>query len=210
MPTRLFDKAGFWVQVGALVAALGGAGIVVGVSDLAPHQSWREPWFALGAVVLFFGVLALWWSVTLYVAHHYAERHPLIPPSPIQQTEAPGAADAGTPLDRLQALQGETGALHEAIRNAYGPTAHRAVYSRILAWALLVEAQLQPLDTTLWTDFRTAWEPPPQLLDRNQPAPQGMTDDQWAKNFDFTDSNLLRGFLHRKEAALGRAIGSLQ
>jgi hypothetical protein len=67
------------------VTALGAIGIVVGTANVAPHHGNREPWFAIGIGLAVLGVLALWWSVTLYVAHRYAESLPLQETAPAER-----------------------------------------------------------------------------------------------------------------------------
>jgi hypothetical protein len=86
---------------------------------------------------------------------------------------------------------------------------HAEARQQIIAWALRVEPVLYGQDESLWTAFRPAFDPPPELLDRSIPQPAEMTDEQWERNWDLQDSNILRGFLRRKEEALGRAISRL-
>jgi hypothetical protein len=205
--TRLFDRAGFWSAVAAVLVALGGVGLLLGTVNLAAHQGNREPWFGIGIALVTLAVVALLWAIILFLAHRYAESHPVTAPAEAPRGVTP--APPPGPLERLRELRRETAELRVVIDEAQGHRMHAEARQQINAWALRVEAELQSQDEELWKMFRPESDPPPGLLDRSAPHPAEMTDEHWERNIDMQDSNSLRSFLRRKEEALGRAISRL-
>jgi hypothetical protein len=75
MSRKLFDRAGFWIQIGIAATGLGALLIVLGTVNLSSAQPYREPWFVMGVALAGLGALALCWSLILYTAHRHSEAH---------------------------------------------------------------------------------------------------------------------------------------
>jgi|ERR1700733_7207193 len=75
MSKKLFDKAQFWVGMGAALGTVGGIGIAIGTVGLAPYEPLKEPWFILGVVLASVGVLCLACATVLFLAHRHLEHH---------------------------------------------------------------------------------------------------------------------------------------
>jgi len=213
MSKRLFDRAVFWVAMGAAVATLGGIGIGIGTVNLASGQGNRQPWFDIGVAFAILGALGLVWALFLYGRHVIAARReatavapaPARPHSPTQPEEPSEEAE---PLARLRGLQDEASGLHDQINKAYGARPHQEVRRRLSAWSRRVETELQQEDQAFADAFRALGPSDPELGDRST-GREGMTEEQWERQWDTYDSNVLRSFLRLREEALGRAITRL-
>ena len=64
-----YDSATFWAIWGALAVVIGG----IFVAIAGDKHRLANVWWDLGIGLLVVGVLALWWSLTLFVAHRYAK-----------------------------------------------------------------------------------------------------------------------------------------
>jgi hypothetical protein len=111
---RLYDRAIFWVTSGGVVAVIGGVLVSVGVTQVGPNGDvWGNEWFRIGIGAVVVGALAVWWALTLYLAHRQAEMHAC--PDPQAHKLAKPGLDPSTPQVRsvLRQLRSE---LKEAYR----------------------------------------------------------------------------------------------
>lgn len=66
----LTDRTGFWLAFAAVLAALGGVGFGISVTEY--HPPWTSAWFIAGAVFCGLGCLAALWALVLYAGHKVA------------------------------------------------------------------------------------------------------------------------------------------
>ncbi len=68
----LYDRALFWLQMGAAVAVIGGIILTVGLVQwgaASRDNLWSNRWFEVGLGIVGLGVLMLLWSFRLYRKH---------------------------------------------------------------------------------------------------------------------------------------------
>jgi hypothetical protein len=78
VPSSRYERAIFWVALAGVVLVVGGIFVSLGATQVAASPGahlWANRWFVIGICVMGLGVLALWWALTLYMAHRHAEGH---------------------------------------------------------------------------------------------------------------------------------------
>jgi hypothetical protein len=102
--TRFSDRAAFWLGVAAVLAAIGIVPVSIAIGTRLPQADlWSDPAFIIGIIVEAVAVLALWWALTLHLAHGHASVHgtptppaaadPSPPRNPRPDKWLPGASD---------------------------------------------------------------------------------------------------------------------
>jgi hypothetical protein len=74
---ELGERETFWLEVAGVVATIGG--VLLGVAATQPAaqnaEIWTRPPFLIGCLLESGAVGALWWAITLHVAHGHANKH---------------------------------------------------------------------------------------------------------------------------------------
>lgn len=72
--SRLPDSATFWLGLGGVVATLAAIPLVVGTVQREGNVSlWSNGWFTFGFMMAAAGVLAVIWSLVLFLAHRHSD-----------------------------------------------------------------------------------------------------------------------------------------
>ena len=90
-----YDHAMFWVALGGAVTVVGGiiAGIGANQESNSKADIWQSQFLRWGMGVAALGVIALWWALTLYLAHRHAEGH-FCPDPEAHKPERPSVSPA--------------------------------------------------------------------------------------------------------------------
>lgn len=79
--TPFSDRAAFWLGVAAVLAAIGIVPVTIAIGNRrAGADLWSDGTFVIGVLVEAIAVGALWWAITLHVAHGHATTHGAAPP----------------------------------------------------------------------------------------------------------------------------------
>ena len=76
-PRRFLDSGGFWLAVGILVIALTALPAGLAIAQVQPHWGnlWSNRWFDVAILGEVLGILALLWSLILFMSHRHLEAH---------------------------------------------------------------------------------------------------------------------------------------